>query len=151
MGFGLFWFKQFGQNTKTQKFEHSKTLQSRFGHSVKPTIGQSRLKSWPKSVWPKSAMTHRWWSESEGPDIEEEDVYSLAAAACVGFKLRSARYPDPAPSQLPDPRQLAPSLTNLTALAAALGRRQPRNVPPLHTAQPVHVVVVEEHRILSFW
>ena len=28
-------------------------------------------------------LTHRWWSESEGPDIEEEDVYSLAAAAHI--------------------------------------------------------------------
>ena len=29
-------------------------------------------------------LTHRWWSESEGPDIEEGDVYSLAAAAYIG-------------------------------------------------------------------
>ena len=50
-------------------------------------------------------LTHRWWSESEGPDIEEGDVHSLAAAAHIGIKLHSARYPDPAPFQLPDPRQ----------------------------------------------
>ena len=37
---------------------------------------------------------HRWWSETDGPDIEEEDVYSLAAAAHIGIKLHSARYPD---------------------------------------------------------
>ena len=40
-------------------------------------------------------LTHRWWSESEGPDIEEGDFYSLAAAAHIGIKLHSARYPDP--------------------------------------------------------
>ena len=45
-------------------------------------------------------------------------------------------------------QQPARSLTDLlTALAATLGRRQPRNVPPLHTAQAVHEVVVEEYRI----
>ena len=37
----------------------------------------------------------------------------------------------------------------LTALAATLGWRQPRNVRPLHTAQAVHEVVVEEYRILD--
>ena len=93
-------------------------------------------------------LTHRWWSESEGPDIEEGDVCSHAAAACIFIKLHSARYPDPAPLQLPDPRQPARS-DLLTALAATLGRRQPRNVPPLHTAQAVHEVVVEEYRILD--
>ena len=46
-------------------------------------------------------LTLRWWSESEGPDIEEGDVYSLAAAACIGIKLHSARYRDRAPFQLP--------------------------------------------------
>ena len=35
------------------------------------------------------------------------------------------------------------------ALAATLGRRQPLNVPPLHTAQAVREVVVEEYRILD--
>ena len=40
-------------------------------------------------------LTHRWWSESEGPDIEEVDVFSLAAA--TGIQLHSARNPDPAP------------------------------------------------------
>ena len=28
-------------------------------------------------------LTHGWWSETEGPDIEEEDVYSVAAAASL--------------------------------------------------------------------
>ena len=92
-------------------------------------------------------MTHRWWSGTEGLDIEEGDVYSLAAAADIGIKLHSARYLDQAPSQLPDPRQPARSLTDLlTALAASLGRRQPLNVQPLHTAQAAHEVVTEEYR-----
>ena len=61
----------------------------------------------------------------------------------LGIKLHSARYPDLAPFQLPDPRQAIRSLIDLlTALAATLGKRQPRNVPPLHTAQAVHEVVV---------
>ena len=82
-------------------------------------------------------LTHRWWSESEGPDIDE-------VAAHTSIKLHSARYPDPAPLQLPDPRQPARSLTDLlAALAATLGRRQPRNVPPLHTALAVHEVVTD--------
>ena len=42
------------------------------------------------------------------------------------------KVPDLAPFQLPDPRQQARSLT------AVLGRRQPHNVPPLHSAQVVH-------------
>ena len=68
----------------------------------------------------------------------------------LSTKLHSARYPDPAPVQLPDPQQLARSLTDLlTALAAILGKRQPRNVPPLHTVQAVHEVVAEEYRILE--
>ena len=37
----------------------------------------------------------------------------------------------------------------LTALAATLGRRQLRNVPPLHTAQAVHEVVTKEYHILD--
>ena len=66
------------------------------------------------------------------------------------IKLHSARYPDPAPFQLPDPRQPARSLTGfLTALAAVVGSRQPHNVPPLHTAQAVHEVVTGECRILE--
>ena len=90
-------------------------------------------------------LTHRRWSESQGPDIEEGDVYSLLA-----LKLHSVRNPDLTPFQLSDPRQPARSVTDLlTALAATLGKRQPRNVPPLHTAQAVHEVVVEEHCILD--
>ena len=92
-------------------------------------------------------LTRRWWSGTEGPDIEEGDAYPLAAAASICIELHSASFPDPAPFQLPDPRQPARSLTDLlTALAAILGRRQPRNVPPLHTAQAVHEVVAEEYR-----
>ena len=37
-------------------------------------------------------LTHRWWSETEGPDIEEGDAYSLAAAAYVYIKLHYAGY-----------------------------------------------------------
>ena len=32
-------------------------------------------------------LTHRWWSESEGPDIEEGDVFTLAAT-CIGINPR---------------------------------------------------------------
>ena len=72
-------------------------------------------------------LTDRWWSETEGPDIEEGGGYSLAAAACMGLKLHFARYPDRAPFQRPDPGQPDRALTDLlTALAATLGRRQPR-------------------------
>ena len=47
----------------------------------------------------------------------------LAAVAYICIKLHSARYPDPAPYQLPDPRQPARSVTDLlTTLAAILGR-----------------------------
>ena len=46
-------------------------------------------------------------------------IYSLAAAAYICIKLHSARYPDPAPSQLPDPRQPAtpwPTFSRLSLL-----------------------------------
>ena len=85
-------------------------------------------------------LTHRWWSEPEGSDIEEGDVYSMATTACVGIELHSATYPDP---------RSIPASRLLTALATALGRRQPRNVPPPHTAQAVHEVVVKEYCILD--
>ena len=53
-------------------------------------------------------------------------------------------------SSFPDPRQPARSLTDLLrALAATLGRRQPRNVPTLHTAQAVHEVGTQERSILD--
>ena len=78
-------------------------------------------------------LTHRWCSETERPVIEEGDVYLLAAAAYICIELHSARYPDPAPFQLPDPRHPIRSLTELlTSLAAILGRRQPHTVPPVH-------------------
>ena len=52
--------------------------------------------------------------------------------------------------QLPDTQQPARSLTDfLTALAGVVVRRQPHNVPPLHTAQAVHEVVVKEYRIVG--
>ena len=38
-------------------------------------------------------LGQRRWSQSEGPDIEEGDVFTLAAAAYIGTKLHSARYP----------------------------------------------------------
>ena len=94
-------------------------------------------------------LTHRWWSEAEVPDIDVNDVYP-PAAAYICIKLHSARYPDPAPFQLPAPQQPARSLTDLlTTLAALLDRRQPHNVPPLHSARTVHEVVDEEYRILE--
>ena len=37
-------------------------------------------------------LTRRWWSEAEDPDIDVNDVYSLAAAAYICIKLHSARY-----------------------------------------------------------
>ena len=50
---------------------------------------------------------------------------------------------------IPAPRpSAAGSLTEfLTAVAAVVGSRQPRKVPPLHTAQAVHEVVADEYRI----
>ena len=54
--------------------------------------------------------------------------------------------PDLAPFQLPPARTLTDLLTTLAVIR---GRRQPHNVPPLHTAQAVHEVVTEEHRILE--
>ena len=41
------------------------------------------------------------------------------------------------------------SLTFSRLVPATVGGRQPRNVPPLHTAQAVHEVVAEEYRILD--
>ena len=75
-------------------------------------------------------LTHRWWSEAEGPDIDVGDVHPLVAAAYICIRLHSARYPDPALFQLQDPRQPARSLTDLlTTLAAVLGRCEPHDVP----------------------
>ena len=89
---------------------------------------------------------------SEGPGIEAEDVFTLAAAAYIGIKLDSARYPDRAPFLRPDPQQPRHPVGSLTDLLTALatpGRRQPHNLPPLHTAEAVHEVVSEEYRILN--
>ena len=84
-------------------------------------------------------LTHRWWSESE-------DVHSLAAAACICIELHSSNYPDLAPFQFPDRRQLARSLTDLlTTHAAILGRRQLHNV----RLRLCNEVVPEEYRILA--
>ena len=94
--------------------------------------------------------THRRWSEREDPDIDVNDAYHLAAAAYICVKLCSARYPDPAPFQLPDTREPARSLTDLlTALAALLARRQPHSAPLLHSSPTVHEVVAEEYRMLE--
>ena len=41
------------------------------------------------------------------------------------------------------------TLASRPALSLTFSRRQPRKVPPLHTAQAVHEVVVEEYRILD--
>ena len=36
-------------------------------------------------------LTCRWWSEAEGPDIDVNDVYSLAAAAKICIKLHAGQ------------------------------------------------------------
>ena len=67
-------------------------------------------------------LTHRWWSESEGPDIDGRDVYSLAAAAYVGIKLHSVRYPEPAhfSFQTPGSRPASsPTFSQLSLLFSA--------------------------------
>ena len=95
-------------------------------------------------------LTHRWWAERADTGIDINDIHHLAAAVHIHTKLHPERYPDPAPFQLPDPRQPARSLTDLlTVLVAILGRRQPLNVPPLHSARTVTEVVAEEYRILE--
>ena len=96
-------------------------------------------------------LTHRWWIDRrEDADIDINDVHSLAALVYIHIKLYSARYPDPALFQLPDPRQPARSLTDfLTAVAALLAWRQPHNAPLLHSARTVHEVIAEENRILQ--
>ena len=90
-------------------------------------------------------LTHRWWSEAEGPDIDVGDVYPLAAAAYICNNLHSAMYRD-----RPHFSFQIPSSQPASSLAAILGRRQPRNVPPLLSAQAVHEVVDEEYHILRF-
>ena len=95
-------------------------------------------------------LTHRWWTEREEPDIDINDVHLLAAAVCIHIELHSARFPDPAPFQLPNPQQPARSLTHLlTAVAALLARRQPHSAPVLHSAWTVQQVITEECRILE--
>ena len=95
-------------------------------------------------------LTHRWWAEREDLDIDIDHVHPLAAAVYIHIKLHSARYPDPAQFQLPDPRQPARSLTDLlTVIAALLAWRQPHNAPLLHSARAVHEVVAEDYRILE--
>ena len=47
-------------------------------------------------------LTHRWWSESEGPALRME----IPLPCGSGIELHPARYPDPAPFQLP----LAPAV-----------------------------------------
>ena len=69
-----------------------------------------------------NCWTHRWWSEAEDPDTGVNDVYPLVAAAYICIEMHSARYPDPAPCQLPDPRQPARSLTDLLTTRSC-GRR----------------------------
>ena len=95
-------------------------------------------------------LTRRWGTEREDPDIDINDVHSCAAAVHIHIKLHSARYPDQAPFQDPDPRQSARSLTDLlTAIAALLARRQPHSAPLLHSGRTVHEVIVAEYRILE--
>ena len=95
-------------------------------------------------------LTHRWWTEREDPDIDVNDVYTFAAAVYIHIKLHSARYPDPAPFHLPDPRQSARSFTDLlTAIVALLAKRLSHNAPLLHSARTVHEVVTEEYLILE--
>ena len=76
-------------------------------------------------------LTHRWWSDAEGPDIDVVDVI-----------LIRHHYSFQIPGIWP-----APSTT--FSLTAFLGSRQPHNVPPLHSALAVHEVVAEEYRILE--
>ena len=60
--------------------------------------------------------------EAEDPDIVVNDIYTLPAADYICKKKKqSARYPDLAPCQDPDPQQPSRSLTDLlTTLAANL-------------------------------
>ena len=90
-------------------------------------------------------LTHRWRKEREDLDIDINDVHPLAAPVHKNIKLHSARYPDPAPFQRPDPRKPARSLTDLlTAIAALLARCQPHNAPLLDSARTVHEVRLGE-------
>ena len=74
-------------------------------------------------------LTHRWWSEAAASEVEVSDINTLAAATHVCIKMHSARYPEPVPFQLPDPRRPARSQTNLfTALAAILGSQRSDSV-----------------------
>ena len=73
-------------------------------------------------------LTHRWWSEAEGPTSMWVMSIPLRRRLICALNC-TPRYPDPAPFQLPDPQQPARSLTDLlTTLAAILGRSQPHNV-----------------------
>ena len=88
-----------------------------------------------------------WWSETGGPDNEEGDVYFLGAATCICIKLHSARDPDPAPLQFPDPRQ--PPVLSLT-FSRLLPLLSAGNLTSTSAhAQVVHEVVTEEDRILD--
>ena len=91
-----------------------------------------------------------FWTRLKG-DGEREQIPTLTSTIHpLDIKLHSERYPDPTPSQLPDPLQPARSLTNLlTAIAALLTRRQPHNGPLLHSAWTVHEFITEECRILE--
>ena len=82
-------------------------------------------------------LTHRRWSESEGPDVEEGEVFTLAAAAYFGIKLHSARYPDPAPFLPPDLRQPARSLTDLLTGSC----RYSGQAPTLQRATSAHSIL----------
>ena len=92
-------------------------------------------------------LTHRWWSETEGPTSRRG--MSTPWRQRLVFALNCT--PPGTLTRLHSSFQTLntwPALTDLlAALAATVGRRQPRNVPPLHTAQAVHEVVVEEYRI----
>ena len=88
-------------------------------------------------------LTHRWWSESEGPDIEEGRMSTplrqrpFLALNCTppGFQTLGSR--------------LALSLTLLTSCRYSEQAPTSQRATSLYTAQAVHEVVVEEYRILD--
>ena len=92
----------------------------------------------------RSSLCSRWWSETEGLDTGEGDVKSLAAVACIGIKLHSARYSHPAPFCFQTfGSRPAPSLTFSRLLppsrAGALTRdHQNSNVPSIRVYHRQH-------------
>ena len=93
-------------------------------------------------------LTHRWWSEAEDPDIDVNDVYLLAAAACTcinctpqgtlirlhfSFQIRGSQ---PAPS---------PTFSRLSLLFSTAASFTTFRC----CIRTVHEVVTEEYRVLE--